>query len=469
MSMISLMMTRGLEARYHTPSLGASRAKSLNPLGDIFVLLLIIVVIVGAVSHQPLIAAVGALAFVISIVSRVWAALALEEITIMRTCSVDHAFQGDEIEITFTVANNKPLPVPWLEINEYVPRGLLIDGFKAAEQAYLGGAELSATTSLGSYERVRVKRKLTALSRGMYRLGKTRLRGGDLFGLYPADATLDYTPWAIYVYPVIKVIPGFSLPARRPIGDSLSRTRLWDDPSRPAGVREYRPGDPIKSIDWKTTARRGEMFVRQFDPSVSEHTVIFAEAITTSVPWEGYRSDVLEATMNAAASIANHALDSGYKVGLVTNGVSGSNSSHATVPPSSGTTQLTTLLESLAMVHPIGIRSLAEMARSRRGMIPPGSTLIHIGGIYQEQTMNYLLGLKRIGHPIIVVHTGREEPPDYPEFEVRDARGLFLEAIPGVNDELFSRPPEKIGDWDKLPVSAAQKSASPFENSEGAD
>jgi uncharacterized protein (DUF58 family) len=469
MSMFSLGMAKGLEAQYHTPSLVASRAKSLNPLGEIFVLLLIVVVIVGAISHQPLIAAVGALAFVIAIVSRVWAALALEEITITRSASVDHAFKGDEIEIMFTMVNNKPLPVPWLEINEYVPRGLLIEGFKAAEQAYLGGADMSVSTSMGSYERVRVTRKLTALTRGMYRLGKTRLRSGDLFGLYPADATLGHTPWVIYVYPTIKAIPGFSLPARRPIGDSLSRIRLWDDPSRPAGVREYRPGDPIKSIDWKTTARRGDMFVRQFDPSVSEHTVIFAEAITTDVPWEGYRSDVLEATMDAAASIASHALDLGYKVGLVTNGVNGSSASHAVVPPSSGPTQLTTLLESLAMVHPIGIRSLDEMARSRRGVIPPGATLIHVGGIYHDSTMNYLLGLKRIGHPVIVVHTGREVPPDYPDFEVRDARGLFLEAIPGVNDELFKKPPEKTADWDKLPVSAAENSALPFENSKGAD
>jgi uncharacterized protein (DUF58 family) len=199
------------------------------------------------------------------------------------------------------------------------------------------------------------------------------------------------------------------------------------------------------------------MYVRQFDPSVSEHTVIFAEAVTTDVPWEGYRSDVLEATMTAAASIARHALDLGYKVGLVTNGISSSSASHAVVPPSSGPTQITTLLEALAMVHPIAIRSLDEMARSRRGVIPPGSTLIHIGGIYHPRTMNYLLGLKRAGHHVIVLQTGREEPPDYPEFEVRDGRGLFLEPLEdsrGPEIE-FKRPPNMSGNWDDVPVSAA--------------
>jgi uncharacterized protein (DUF58 family) len=470
MSMYSIWTSGSLGVRHVRPTLTASRATSLNPLGEIFVLLLIIVVIVGALSHEPIIAGVGALAFVVAIVSRVWAALSLEEITISRTTSEDHAFQGDEITITFVVENKKPLPVPWLEINEYVPRGLLIEGQSAVEQMYLGGAEMSASTSLGSYERVTIRRKLTALARGKYRLGKTRLRSGDLFGLYPSDATLDHTDWAIYVYPQIKPLPGFSLPARRPIGDSLSRIRLWDDPSRPAGVREYRPGDPIKNIDWKTTARRGDLFVRQFDPSVSEHTVLFVEAVTVDVPWEGYRSDVLEGTMTAAASVANHALDLGYKVGIVSNGVSASSASHAVVPPSSGPTQLTTLLESLAMVNPISTRSLDEMARSRRGVIPPGATIIHLGGIYHPRTVNYLLGLRRTGHPVIVLHTGRENPPDFPEFEVRDGRKMFLDSLEpgdGVRDAAFIRPTGDSGEWDEIPTSADSGSSSSYGASGG--
>jgi len=251
-----------LETGYRRPALVFSQATGLNPLGEISALLLIVVVIIGSVTHEPLVAALGALAFVLSMVSRIWAALSLREVTIDRSTSIDHAFQDDEITITFTIRNNKPLPVSWLEINEYVPRGLLVEGHKPIDQTYLGGAEMSVSTSLGSYEQVKITRKLRALSRGTYRLGKTGLRSGDLFGLYPVEASLAHTPWSIFVYPKIKELSGFSLASRRPIGDSLSRRIVWSDPSRPAGVREYRPGDPVKNIDWKTTARRGEMYVR---------------------------------------------------------------------------------------------------------------------------------------------------------------------------------------------------------------
>ncbi|MCS5641980.1 MAG: DUF58 domain-containing protein [Dehalococcoidia bacterium] len=453
MGMYSAWITRGLESRYRRPALTASRGTKLNPLSELFTFLLVIVVLVGAISREPMIAAPGALAFVIAMVARIWSALSLEEITIDRSSSVDHAFQSDEIEITFTIENNKPLPVPWLEINEYVPRGMLIEGQKAVEQSYLGGAEIKVSTALRPYERVRIKRKLTALSRGKYRLGKTRLRSGDLFGLYSSDASLDHTAWSIYVYPRIKPLLGFSLMPKKPIGDSIARHQLWDDPSRPSGVREYRPGDPIKNIDWKTTARRNDIFVRQFDPSVSEQIVIFAEAITTNVPWEGYRSDVLEGTMTAAASISSHALELGYKVGLVTNGVS-SSASHAVVTPGSGQAQLTFLLESLAMVHPIAVRTLDEMAKNRRGAIPPGSTLIHIGGVYHPRTINYLLELKRLGHLVMILHIGREEPPKFPGFEIRDGRDLFLLPSEDLKDDDFRRPFGSGSSWNESEMSA---------------
>ena len=163
--------------------------------------------------------------------------------------------------------------------------------------------------------------------------------------------------------------------------------------------------------------------------------------------------------MEAAASISKHALDLGYKAGLVTNGVTSFRGSYAVVLPSSGPTQLTILLESLAMVHPIAIRTMDELARDRRGAIPAGATLIHIGGIYHPRTMNYLGRLARAGHPVIILHVGREEPPDFPEFEVRDGRSLFLEPPEdrdGRGKSEFSRPVKSDAGWNDVPVSAAR-------------
>ena len=131
---------------------------------------------------------------------------------------------------------------------------------------------------------------------------------------------------------------------------------------------------------------------------------------------------------------------------MVTNGVSGS-ASHAVVTPGTGQDQLTALLESLAMVHPIAVRTLDEMAKHRRGAIPPGSTLIHVGGTYHPRTINYLLELKSLGHPVIILHIGREDPPQFPEFEIRDGRSMFLLPLEGSKDGDFMRPSENGFNW----------------------
>jgi hypothetical protein len=68
--------------------------------------------------------------------------------------------------------------------------------------------------------------------------------------------------------------------------------------------------------------------------------------------------------------------------------------------------------------------------------------------------MEYLLGLRRAGYPVIVLHTGREDPPDYPEFEVRDGRGLFLEQINAEKEGDLRRPSKSSEKWDDIPVSS---------------
>jgi len=43
------------------------------------------------------------------------------------------------------------------------------------------------------------------------------------------------------------------------------------------GVREYRPGDPLRRIHWRSTARRGELIVREFEPPGVQHVGIFLD------------------------------------------------------------------------------------------------------------------------------------------------------------------------------------------------
>lgn len=402
-------------------------------ISDLFVLLLIIVVIVGAALGEPLIAAVGALVFVVTIAARLWARLSLEEVSYGRELSADHLFQGDEIKLSLALENNKPLPVPWVRVRDFLPLGLQEATEAVTERPFLGGSEITEVTSLGRYERVRINFQVRAVSRGFYRLGPAKLESGDLFGMFGSTREEPQSSQTITVYPKVVPVPWLELPAARPIGDSRTPTSLWDDPSRPSGLREYRPGDPLRSVDWKATARHAaheKLFVRTFDPSVSHYAVILLEAATTDRPWEGYLGNVLERAVTCAASAAVNASDAGHRVGLIANGVPPHNEGSAVIPPATSPGHLLDIMKSLAMVKPMAVKSLNELARHHgQGALPPGATIIYVAGAFRQGAVEYVASLSRRGYRVRTLYVGDEEPPRLPDLNVLSLGAYFAESL----------------------------------------
>lgn len=408
---------------------------------DLFVILLIVVMIVGAATGSALVVGLSGLAFVVTITARLWAALALQDLNYSIVSDTTHAVIGDEIEITLNVENRKPLPLPWLRISEFIPQGVEVVGREDDFIDYMYGTPIHETVSLGRYERLRRKHKLRALNRGHYNFGPSEISSGDLFGLYVRTKKVDRHKWSLIVYPEIVSLPELDLKAARPIGDTKSPVPLWRDPTRPAGIREYRPGDAVKSIDWKSSARRGELFVRVYDPSVSMQAVVLTEGTITDKPWEGFRLDVLEAVASCAASVAQRSADLGFKTGLIVNStlsLGGRNVVH----PASGAGQLSSILESLAMMRPVTMAPLHELAETDgRDAIPAGATVVLVAGLFRERTVAYVSDLARRGHPVIAIWVGRGKPPNVPGLTTLDYRDRFgmLEEDQSSDSE-FKRP-----------------------------
>lgn len=409
---------------------------------DLFVVLLLIVIIVGAAAGNALVVALSALAFIVAVIARIWSALSLQDITYSLSSTTTHAFIGDEIEMVIGVENRKPLPIPWLRLHEFIPKGLELVGHEDEFIDYMGGTPLDEAVSLGRYERLRRRHKVRALNRGHYHFGPSDLTSGDLFGLYVSRASITRHAWNLIVYPDTIPLPDLELATARPIGDAKTRIPVWRDPTRPAGVREYRPGDPVKTIDWKTTARRNELFVRVYDPSVSQYAVVLVEGTTTARPWEGFRLDVLEALASCAGSVAQHSLERGFRTGLIVNStlsIGGRN----VVRPASGPTQLADVLESLAMMRPATMGGLQQLALANaRDAIPSGATVFYVAGQLKENAVAYVLELARRRHPVTTLWVGREDPPNIAGLNIRDYRSAFNVGRKTIESE-FARPGSK--------------------------
>lgn len=414
-------------------------------IGELFMLLMVVVIGVGAATGSALVVALGATAFVISAGGTLWSKMSLSEVAYDAQPSDTHAFVGDEVEIVMTIENRKPLPIPWVQVIEFLPTGLTpLSDENVKRRAYAGGSEIVETTSLASYERVRFRHKVRAHHRGHYSIGPTELRSGDLFGLFGTVRRDSRSPHGVTVYPRIVPLEGWELPAAKPMGDILARNMLIDDPSRPRSVREYRPGDPMKRIDWKLSAKRDDLTVRTFDQSVSNDVVVMLESRTVDYAWHGYRYDVLESAVTGAASIAVRCADLGYRVGLVANGVRPTRGVLSVVPPGDGPHHVRSILEGLAFVQPLSFTALETHAMDRgAAAISSGATIILVAGYLTEGVVAYLHHEQQQGHRVSVSWVGRDEPPHVTGIQVRDCRELFKidedaeDLIMSIADEQF--------------------------------
>ncbi len=248
------------------------------------------------------------------LVSRLLAYLWVGKLSAERKCNRLTAEIGDRVRVSVTVRNAARFPVPWVLLEDLLPRQALNPralrlkpkGKRVQLRMIGGGGEAT------------LDYQLECLMRGYYQIGPLVMESGDLFGLhrrYRADAEPHY----LLVYPKVVPLQGYDLASRRPIGDVRLVHRLYEDPTRIAGVRPYEAGDPMNRIHWRATARTGQLHSKVYEPSTLAGATLLLDfhAAGYSKRGEPIRSEL---AVTAAASLANAVYQMGQQVGLVSNG-----------------------------------------------------------------------------------------------------------------------------------------------------
>ena len=157
--------------------------------------------------------------------------------------------------------------------------------------------------------------------RGYYRVGPLFVETGDYFGIlrrFVARPPLHY----LTVYPDVLPVGRLLVPTSRPVGEVRAPWAVVEDVSRPAGVREYQRGDPLRRIHWKATAHTGRLHSR-----VYEYTRLQGASIVVDFHRDTWRGDggdeAAELAITTAASIAAHLRERHQQFGLVSNGLDG--------------------------------------------------------------------------------------------------------------------------------------------------
>lgn len=346
--------------------------------------------------------------FAAGAIARYWALHAFDRLTYERYMPESRAFAGDRLSMTLRLANNKLLPLPLLEVRDAFPEGVLEDETHLVQAPFPNYVYLSRSTHLGWYERVSWPLEFDAPPRGYYRLGPARLNTGDIFGFFQETQEQELYD-SIVIYPRIYTLPELGLPAQRPFGERRGRERIFEDPGRVAGLRDYRPGDALRRIDWKASARRQELQSKVYEPSSTLNLVIALNVHTLAHTWEGYIPELLERLLSAAGSVAKYAFDAGYAVGLIANGSYPASDRPMRIPPGSRPDQLSRILEALAVIGPLTLMPLETSLGREAQAFPFGSTLVCITARMEDSLAGTLRRIAGAGHTVTVLSLADNE------------------------------------------------------------
>ncbi|MGQ9576129.1 MAG: DUF58 domain-containing protein [Thermoguttaceae bacterium] len=354
--------------------------------------------------------------------ARSWA----ENLAADRQCNRFSAHVGDKLAVVLRVENRGLLPVAWALLEDLLPRDALAS--QPPKLTVLG--KRLQLAMLGPRGRRTLYYQLRCNHRGYYQVGPLVVETGDLFGLHRRWRLLA-APHFVLVYPKTVALEGYDIASRRPIGQIRMTHRLYEDPTRIAGVRQYQTGDPLNRIHWRATARTGLLHSKVYEPSsVAGATLLLDFHRDSYAPeHEPYRSEL---AITAAASLANALYQMGQQVGLVTNARDAADrirrqgwdpdfrtrraaQQSASMLPASdrlqpvvvqtqrGPEQLMRILEALARLELTDGLRLSELIAETAGRIPRDATVLALLCGVSTETALALGGMRRRGWAVTAI------------------------------------------------------------------
>jgi uncharacterized protein (DUF58 family) len=242
----------------------------------------------------------------------------------------------------------------------------------------------------------------------------------------------------VTVYPRLEPIPLWRLPAANLDGSHAMRERTLQATPLATTVRPWAPGDAFNRIHWKSTARHGDIQVKEFDLEQTADCWIVLDLERSVQRGSGDESTV-EVAVRVAAAIADKALVENRAVGMTVN-------AHrlAQLQPDRGGRQHLKVMQLLAAVEgdgstPIAEALVASVPRIRRGM-----TAVVISASLNRDWVKPLAALRSRGVACVVVAL------DVPAFERREEEQAARHAaIPAV-DEPLPQPSATAQEWRAL-------------------
>jgi uncharacterized protein (DUF58 family) len=265
---------------------------------------------------------------------------------------------GDELEEEVSLWNGSWLPVLWAEF---------------VDRSNIPGYTLSSVRAADPHSSTEWRVHTTCTRRGVYNLGPWELRLGEPLGIFRVRQVYLQRQ-EILVYPQLAVLPPRLLFHRGALGDSRPLNQpLPAETIASTSVRAYVPGDPLRHIHWRTSARRFEPFVKVFAPEAASSIWLAPDFDSANHSGEGPDSSEEMLVTVTASLAANLLLQHNLSVGMLAN-----TEKEIVVLPRRSQAHLWPILQALAPLRIAAGHPLEETLARARSLISGNDLLIVI-------------------------------------------------------------------------------------------
>jgi uncharacterized protein (DUF58 family) len=293
----------------------------------------------------------------------------------------ERALEGDELELRVTLVAD--VGAERAEVLLQLPRRLvLLDGVNPVQLRLADG------------ERRELAYRLSCAGWGAFRVGRIYVRTHDWFGLFRRESVLDRRV-PLKVYPSEEYVRDLLRPLETQVFSGNHVARQKGEGIEFADLRPYVPGDRIRHVNWRASARRGELWINEHHAERNADVVILLD--TFAEARRGDRS-TLDPALRAAGTLAARYLRQKDRVGFVTFG-----GMLNWLLPTTGTVQLYRIVDAMLDTQIVLSYAWRDIGTVPRGTLPPQALVLALTPLLDDRSETALLDLRGRGFDLVVI------------------------------------------------------------------
>ena len=293
----------------------------------------------------------------------------------------ERAVEGDVVEAELLVRSDSG--AARVEVVLALPAGIA-----------LAGGDNPAALRLAPGEERTLPLRLRCARWGRWNVGDVRVRARDPFGLAVWEGAIDRRR-PLRVYPRAERLRELVPPLETQVhaGNEVARAR--GDGLEFADTRPFAAGDRVRSINWRASARRGELVVNERHPERNTDVILFLDSFA-----EARRLDegTLDLAVRATATLAARYLDRRDRVGLVTFG-----GVLRWLQPGSGIAQRYRLVDAVLETEVEVSYAWKDVNVIPARTLPPKALVVAVTPLLDGRGVGALLDLRARGYDLVVV------------------------------------------------------------------